>query len=182
MKSTKQKDYIGINLNDFPKYRKELTMALNPSVAYVRSSFVQVVRDGDSAVIWHSLFGYPKVVPAETLEFLESFSMPKTICSQLGDELVDEDKEAIEELLRCYFLVPEDFDDRAFLGERMREREKEIVSGCNITQEFAQATKTAKIERMCDFYRRMTQEILREQLREAIASEPELLEVATERR
>jgi hypothetical protein len=35
---------------------------------------------------------------------------------------------------------------------------------------------------MCDFYRRMTQEILREQLREATASETELLQPATERR
>ena len=104
-------------------------MALNLNVAYVKSSFVQVVRDGDSAAIWHSLFGYPKIVPVETLEFLESFSAPRTICSQPGDELTSEDQEAIEELLRCCFLVPEDFDDRAFLEGKMRTREAEIVSG-----------------------------------------------------
>jgi uncharacterized protein len=104
-------------------------MALNLNVAYVKSPFVQVVQDGDSAVIWHSLFGYPKIVSAETLEFLESFSAPRIMRSQLGDELTEEDREAIEELLRSYFLVPEDFDDRAFLEERMREREKEIVNG-----------------------------------------------------
>lgn len=96
---------------------------------FVKSRFVQVVRDGDSAVIWHSLFGYPKVVFVESLEFLESFSKPATIRSQLGDELIDKDREAIEELQRCYFLVPEDFDDRAFLEEKMLERETEIVSG-----------------------------------------------------
>jgi uncharacterized protein len=104
-------------------------MALDLNIAYVKSPFVQVVQNGDSAVIWHSLFGYPKIVPVETLEFLESFSTPKTICSQLGDELTSEDQEAIEELLRSYFLVPEDFDERAFLEERMQDREKEIVSG-----------------------------------------------------
>jgi len=104
-------------------------MALNLNVAYVKSPFVQVVRDGDSAVIWHSLFGYPKIVPAETLEFLESFSAPRTIRSQIGDELTSEDQEAIEELLRCYFLVPEDFDDRAFLEGKMRRRKAEIVCG-----------------------------------------------------
>ncbi|MDD5731574.1 MAG: radical SAM protein [Patescibacteria group bacterium] len=48
--------------------------------------------------------------------------------------------------------------------------EGQCGGGCNITQEFVRATKTAKIERMCDLYRRMTQEILREQLREATAS------------
>src|SRR3989338_6552582 len=104
-------------------------MALNLNVAYAKSPFVQAIREGDSAVIWHSLFGYPKAVSVETLDFLENFLTPKTICSRLGDEITDEDREAIEELLRCYFLVSEDFDDRAFLEERMREREKEIVSG-----------------------------------------------------
>lgn len=104
-------------------------MAFNLNTTYVKSRFAQVVQENGSAVIWHSLFGYPKVVPIETLEFLGSFSEPATIRSRLGDELTDEDQEAIEELLRCYFLVPEDFDDRAFLEEKMREREAEIVSG-----------------------------------------------------
>ncbi|OIP78059.1 MAG: hypothetical protein AUK17_02910 [Parcubacteria group bacterium CG2_30_44_18] len=108
---------------------EESVMTLDLNVAYMKSSFARVVRDGDSVVIWHSLFGYPKVVSVETLEFLELFSAPTTICSQLGDELTDEDREAIEELLRCYFLVPENFDDRIFLEEKMREREAEIVSG-----------------------------------------------------
>ena len=104
-------------------------MVFNFNITYLKSPFVQVVRDGDSAVIWHSLFGHPKVVSVETLEFLELFSEPTTILSRIGDELTDEDRGAIEELLRSYFLVPEDFNDRAFLRERMREREKEIVSG-----------------------------------------------------
>lgn len=67
-------------------------MALNLNSAYVKSLFMQVVRDGDSVVIWHSLFGYPKVVSVETLEFLESFSEPMTICSQLGDKLNDDEQ------------------------------------------------------------------------------------------
>ena len=104
-------------------------MAFKLDVVYMKSPFVQVVRNGDSAAIWHSLFGYPKIVAVETLEFLESFSEPATIHSLLDDELTEEDQEAIEELLRCYFLIPEDFDDRAFLEEKMREREAEIVSG-----------------------------------------------------
>src|SRR3990167_4612750 len=104
-------------------------MALNLNVAYAKSPFVQVIRDGDSAVIWHSLFGYPKVVPVETLEFPESFSESTTKRSQLDDALTSEDQEAIEELLRCYFLVPEDFDGRTFLEGKMRTREAEIVSG-----------------------------------------------------
>ena len=60
--------------------------------------------------------------------------------------------------------------------------EGQCGGGCNITQEFARATRTAKIERMCGFYCRMTQEILREQLREAMASEPTLPQTAVEGR
>jgi len=96
---------------------------------YKKSPFVQVVQDGDAAVIWHSLFGYPKIVPIETLNFLESFSEPTAICSRLGDKLTEEDREAIEEMIRCYFLVLEEFDDRAFLEEKMRTRDAEIISG-----------------------------------------------------
>ncbi len=104
-------------------------MALNFNSAYVKSPFVQVVQDGESAVIWHSLFGYPKIVSIGTLELLELFSKPTTIHLQLGDELTEEDQEAIEELMRCYFLVSNNFDERAFLGKHMQEREKEIISG-----------------------------------------------------
>ncbi|MEK7208861.1 MAG: radical SAM protein [Patescibacteria group bacterium] len=104
-------------------------MEINFNAVYVKSPFLQVVRNSDCAVIWHSLFGYPKIIPAETLEFIELFSKPTTICLQLGNELTEEDREAIEELLRCYFLVTEDFDDRAFLEEKMKGREAEIISG-----------------------------------------------------
>ena len=105
-------------------------MTLNLDVAYVRSPFTQVLRSGDTAVvIWHSLFGYPKVISTETLEFLESFISPKTLHSQFGDGLSDENGEAVEELRRCYFLIPESFDDRAFLDKRMQERGMEIAGG-----------------------------------------------------
>lgn len=104
-------------------------MTFSPNIAYMKSPFVQVVQNGDSAVVWHSLFGYPKVISTETLKFLESFAEPATIYSRFGDEITEDGQEAIEELLRCYFLVPEDFNDRVFLEDKMREREAEIVSG-----------------------------------------------------
>ena len=104
-------------------------MKIDFDAIYKKSSFMQIVKDDDSAVIWHSLFGYPKIVSIETLDFLESFSAPKTICSQFNGKPTSENQEAIEELLQCYFLVPENFDDRAFLEAQMREREAKIVNG-----------------------------------------------------
>lgn len=40
--------------------------------------------------------------------------------------------------------------------------EGQCAGGCNITQEFACATKNMKVERMCDFYRKITQNLLLE--------------------
>ncbi len=44
--------------------------------------------------------------------------------------------------------------------------EGQCNGGCNITHEFAGVNKTAKVERMCSFYRRMTTELLLEQLKD----------------
>jgi hypothetical protein len=44
--------------------------------------------------------------------------------------------------------------------------EGQCDGGCNISQEFACMTETIKLERMCNFYRCMTQELLLEQLHE----------------
>ena len=96
---------------------------------FVRSRFLQFVQEGDMAVIWHSLFGYPMIVSADTLEFLSSFVEPATIEDRFGGELAVEDLQAIEELKKCFFLVPDGFDDRVFLEGEMRKREAGIVDG-----------------------------------------------------
>jgi uncharacterized protein len=44
--------------------------------------------------------------------------------------------------------------------------EGQCGGGCNITQEFARATQSSKIERMCEFYRGMTRELALQQLEE----------------
>lgn len=60
--------------------------------------------------------------------------------------------------------------------------EGQCGGGCKITQEFAHTTKNTKFERMCDFYRLMTQEIIREQLRESMALELKPIQSTIERR
>ena len=44
--------------------------------------------------------------------------------------------------------------------------EGQCGGGCEITHEFSRANNKEKIERMCDFYRQMTCELLTEQLQE----------------
>ncbi len=42
----------------------------------IKSQFIQVVRSKDKAIIWHSLFGNPKIVSKETLDILNDFLHP----------------------------------------------------------------------------------------------------------
>jgi sulfatase maturation enzyme AslB (radical SAM superfamily) len=80
-------------------------------------------------VIWHASFGNPKVISRETMEFIDEFREPKTLCDLLDDEADENQVEPIQELLNGFFLIPQGFDERAFLAEKMREREESITNG-----------------------------------------------------
>ena len=91
---------------------------------------MQVIQDDDKAVIWHSLFGYPKVVSSETLFFLNAFTKSKKLHSVLDEyEFNDRDMSVINELVDGYYLISDSFDERAFLAKRMKAREKSITNG-----------------------------------------------------
>lgn len=96
----------------------------------IKSQFIQVVRDKDKAIIWHSLFGNPKIVSKETLELLDIFSNLRQLNFVFGEYNCDENNEkAIQDLIENYYLVPKDFDERELLSKRMKEREKTIIDG-----------------------------------------------------
>jgi uncharacterized protein len=80
-------------------------------------------------LVWHSLFGYPKIISVETLKLIESFSEPMTLRSRLGSKVIKGNQDAIDLLINCFILVPEGFDDRAFLRDRLIERDAEIANG-----------------------------------------------------
>ena len=91
---------------------------------------MQVIRAGNKAIIWHSLFGNPKIVSGETLEFMDFFLAPRTLNSIFCEFEPDSESEAlIGGLIDDYFLVPDNFNERDFLTGRMRERHKEIADG-----------------------------------------------------
>lgn len=96
----------------------------------IKSQFVQVVRDGDKAVIWHSLFGNPKIVSEETTTLLDIFSRPRQIYSVLGEYDVGENgEEYIQDLTASYYIIPKNFDERKFLAKHVQKREKSISDG-----------------------------------------------------
>ena len=96
---------------------------------YVKSQFVQIVQENSRAVIWHCLFGSPKIISLETLNFLESFSKPTAIRSKLGQRASKPNQEAVRELMGSYFLVSPDLDERGLLNELAQRREREIAGG-----------------------------------------------------
>ncbi|EKD87275.1 MAG: hypothetical protein ACD_36C00170G0001 [uncultured bacterium] len=96
----------------------------------VKSQFTQVVNDGERVVIWHSLFGNPKLVSKTTMEFLNFFQTPTTLEALSQEYLLEEGYEEVaKELIGGYYLIPRGFDERAFLAEKMKEREKTITDG-----------------------------------------------------
>ncbi len=96
----------------------------------IKSQFVQVVRNGDKTVIWHSLFGNPKIVSKETTTLLDIFSNPHSLYSILNEyDFGENGEEAIQDLIANYYLISNDFNERKFLAKRVREREEFITNG-----------------------------------------------------
>ena len=95
-----------------------------------KSQFIQIIKGEDKAVIWHSLFGNPKIVSKETVDIIGKFFRPRQLCSVLRQYDYEENNEkAIQDLIANYYLIPKDFDERKFLAKHMKEREKTIVDG-----------------------------------------------------
>lgn len=96
----------------------------------VKSRFVQVVEGCEKVVIWHSLFGNPRVISKDTLELLNFLSTPHSLASICAEYDIGKDGEDIvQELVAVHHIVPVDFSEREFLANLMRQREKAIISG-----------------------------------------------------
>ncbi len=98
----------------------------------VKSSFARNVSKNGNAIIWHSLFGYPKIISRPTIEFLDLFRKPQSIEDVLSRYDLDGNFQIIDELLESYFLVPEDFDERKLLKEKLKKYDDDIANGSAI--------------------------------------------------
>ena len=95
----------------------------------IKSQFIQIVKGKDKAIIWHSLFGNPKIVSKETLDFLDLFSKPHQLCSVLEKYYFEENvEESIQDLIENYYLVQKDFDEREFLAKHMEGRKSPLLT------------------------------------------------------
>lgn len=105
-------------------------MSIAKNEVLIKSQFIQMVKVRDKAIIWHSLFGNPKIVSKETLDFLHYFSQPIQLSYVLGECDFEENvEESIQDLITNYYLVRKDFNEREFLAKHMKEREMSIADG-----------------------------------------------------
>jgi len=94
----------------------------------VKSPFVQKVEDDGRAIIWHSLFGNPRIVSGDVLKLLDAFSSSLRVEDFLTEYDIDDPK-VLQGLINSFFLVPPGFDERAFLERLTKEHESAITDG-----------------------------------------------------
>lgn len=102
---------------------------MNLNEKLTKSRFIQQIESEDEFIIWHSLFGYPKVVSRETLNLINLFENPKSIRSVLDKYEIDNGVQVFKELLSGYYLIPIGFDERRFLAKKIAERNEAAVNG-----------------------------------------------------
>src|SRR3989344_5148847 len=104
---------------------------MNHAKYYRVTPYLQTVLKDGNAIIWHSLFGNPKIVSAETLEFLRGLDRPQPL-EALLDGLGEESRAAMTDLIDSHFVIENGVDERALLASAMQRRETSITDGSRI--------------------------------------------------
>ena len=85
---------------------------------YQLSTNIHSILDSESglAMVYHTLYGNPRIVNDEGLRFLDFFKQPAT--AEEVSKICDEDpRDTIQELAEIFFLVELGFDEKKFLRE-----------------------------------------------------------------
>lgn len=99
------------------------------SVPHQTSAFVRSVSEAGYAVVWHSIFGNPMIVSSSALDLLERFREP----AEPNEVGVDEvSRSVVDQFVAARLLVSAGFDERAFLGQQMQEREEVVTDGSRL--------------------------------------------------
>ena len=99
----------------------------------IKSNFLQIVKDDHQIIIWHSLFGKPKIITGTTLDFVNLFIKPRSLNSVLSEYKIDnQSRDTIRQLIIDYFLIPVGFNERELLMQRVNECKNNIISGSRI--------------------------------------------------
>lgn len=92
---------------------------------YQLSPNIRVIPDPESetVMVYHALYGNPRIVNDEGLRFLDFFRQPST--AEEVSKICDEDpKDTIQEFAEIFFLVEPGFDEKKFLRKK---KEQQLV-------------------------------------------------------
>jgi len=98
------------------------TYHLSPNVRIVRGQATE------NAMVYHTLYGNPRIVNTEGLEFLNVFKQPRTL-QEIAEFCADDPHEAIQDFSALYFLVEPGFDEKKFLLEQREKHLKHVGDG-----------------------------------------------------
>lgn len=83
---------------------------------YRLSSNLRIIFDPESdlAMVYHALYGNPRIVNNEGLRFLNFFKRPATI-EEISEDCDENPEDIIKKFTEIFFLVEPDFDEKEFL-------------------------------------------------------------------
>lgn len=88
----------------------------------IKSEYLQIVREENHSVVYHSLFGYPQILNNDALELLNHFGEKTNIRTILGKKLYAQAGKNIEKFRKCFFLISPGFDEREHLRKVIKDR------------------------------------------------------------
>ena len=86
---------------------------------YQLSPYVRIVSSSDLgvAMVYHALYGNPRVINEEGLQFLEFFKEPATI-EEIAERCNQDPRVTVQEFCEIFFLIELDFDEKEFLRRK----------------------------------------------------------------
>lgn len=105
---------------------------------YTLSKYVQIIKDEDAKcgqpgqiMVFHSLFGNPRLINEEGLKFLNVFQNHKT-AKEVSKFCEGDPADIIEEFSNIFFLIDPCFDERKFLLEQRKQHLCQVGTGRTI--------------------------------------------------
>lgn len=102
---------------------------MNNSITLKKSSFLQMININHETIVYHSLFGNPKIINKEGIELINFFRERQPIATLLNAKIFKNPEENIKSLQESYFLVKSGIDERKLLMEKVDKYKKFIMRG-----------------------------------------------------
>ncbi|MEA2088355.1 MAG: radical SAM protein [Patescibacteria group bacterium] len=94
---------------------------------YQLSPNIRIISDSESdmAMVYHALYGNPRIINDEGLRFLNLFKRPSS-AEEISEICDDNPKGTIQEFAEIFFLVEPGFDEKKFLREKKEQQLIEV--------------------------------------------------------